>query len=118
MIYEFTLPIPPTVNTYRSCVRNRLITSKHGRQYKLSVIRYMQAVGLYGKDLTQRLSVSIILNFPDMRRRDIDNYNKSLLDAISDSHFWVDDSQIDELIIRRGERIDGGNVKIIVRILE
>lgn len=113
-MYEFELPFPPSLNTYRACVRNRLITSKKGREYKKEVVQCMKDLGLEGEGLVCRLNVSIILYPPCKRKRDLDNYNKALLDGISESGFWEDDSQIDTLKIVRGEKVKGGKVRILV----
>jgi len=56
------------------------------------------------------------LFMPDKRRRDIDNYNKILLDSLT-GIVWEDDSQIDILTIGRDEVIKGGKVIITVREL-
>lgn len=48
-----------------------------------------------------RLRVVLILNPPDRRRRDVDNYSKGLLDAFTHAGIWADDEQIDELLIRK-----------------
>lgn len=49
--------------------------------------------------LEGELSVSLQLVPPDRRKRDIDNYNKALLDALTHSGLWSDDSQIKSLAI-------------------
>ena len=52
------------------------------------------------KPITDPISVIIELHFKDNIRRDIDNFNKLILDAGS-KILWKDDSQIQELIIRK-----------------
>lgn len=53
-----------------------------------------------GKPLLQPISVVLELYFKDKARRDVDNFNKLVLDAGS-GILWQDDSQIQELIIRK-----------------
>jgi len=53
---------------------------------------------------------------PDRRRRDLDNLQKSTLDALEHAGLYEDDSQIDLLIARRCEVAPGG--KLIVRMME
>lgn len=53
-----------------------------------------------GKPLLDPISVVIELCFKDKRKRDVDNFNKLILDAGS-GLLWKDDSQIHELIIRK-----------------
>lgn len=52
--------------------------------------------------IKDRLRVIVTLNEKDKRRRDMDNYTKSVFDACTKNKVWEDDSQIDELLIRRG----------------
>lgn len=44
----------------------------------------------------------MVIHQPTARRCDIDNFTKGLWDALTDAGVWEDDSQVDELIIRRG----------------
>lgn len=52
------------------------------------------------KPILSPISVIIELYFSDKRKRDVDNFNKLILDAGS-GILWEDDSQIQELIIRK-----------------
>ena len=108
--YKFTLPFPPSLNGLRACVRNRLITSKKGRDYFKKVSDIMDELDLSGELLDGNLSVSIILNPPTLRRYDVDNYSKSILDSLSKVEFWFDDEQVHTLTITKGEKVKGGNV--------
>lgn len=51
-----------------------------------------------GKPITKDVDLRVELFFGDKRIRDIDNYNKLLLDACT-GILWVDDSQIQSLLI-------------------
>lgn len=64
-------------------------------------------------DKDARLSVTIYAYPPDRRKRDLDNILKCLLDSLEKAQVFVDDSQIDELIIRRVRPNDG---KVVVNI--
>jgi crossover junction endodeoxyribonuclease RusA len=93
------LPFPPSVNGYWRSYHGRQIMCKKGREYRDNVRRQLSGCGaFYGRD---RLSVTIALSPPDRRRRDIDNYSKALLDALTHAGVWADDSQIDDLRIVR-----------------
>ena len=65
--------------------------------------------------LTTQLSVAVDLFFGDKRKRDIDNYNKLIFDALS-GIVWVDDVQIEELVIKKG--IDKSCPRIEIDIIE
>ena len=56
----------------------------------------------------------MVLNPPTLRRYDIDNFNKALFDSLSHGKFWLDDEQVVSLKIKKGEKIRGGNVKLII----
>ena len=60
------------------------------------------------------LEVDVIVFPPDRRRRDIDNVQKALLDALQHGGAYDDDSQIVRLSIEKGDPVEGG--KTIVRI--
>lgn len=98
------LPWPPTVNLYwRSIVIKgsvRVLISQAGRQYREDVLAAVLdqivpcAIG-------GRLAVSIECIMPDRQKRDLDNLTKGVLDSLAHALVFVDDSQIDELIVRR-----------------
>ena len=55
-----------------------------------------------------------ILNPPTLRRYDIDNFCKSLFDALTLAKFWDDDEQITSLSIKKGTKTKGGSIIIKV----
>lgn len=61
------------------------------------------------------LEVRIWLYFKDKRKRDIDNYNKGILDAMTNI-VYNDDSQIEELNIKK--MIGCGFNKVEIEIKE
>jgi crossover junction endodeoxyribonuclease RusA len=54
---------------------------------------------------------------PDRRRRDVDNLQKSTLDALQHAGIYEDDSQIDLLITRRRELVPQGRIQIRLQCL-
>lgn len=52
------------------------------------------------KPLVNSLKVHIRLYFKDKRKRDIDNYNKAILDSMT-KIIYEDDSQIEELNVKK-----------------
>jgi len=107
------LPWPPTVNSYWKPVRGALYLSRTGRVYKEKVSEAV-AEQVPEVRLETQLFVEVTLFPPDNRTRDLDNYMKGMLDALTSSGFWIDDNQIDQLHIYRGETIKGGAARIEV----
>ena len=56
----------------------------------------------------------ILLFPPDARRRDIDNYNKALFDALTHAGIWEDDSQVQRMLVEWGPKVQGGRVEISI----
>lgn len=115
--YNFTMPWPPSVGSCWRAVRNSFILSKRGREYRKDAIEHLKAIGLHGELIDSKVSVSLVLNPPTLRRYDVDNFNKALFDAMSHAEFWIDDEQVQKLIVEKGGKIKGGRVDVIVNLL-
>ncbi len=110
----FELPFPPSVNHYWRRVGPRTLISRGGRRYRQDVTRRLRSRSVL--TLRGRLHVHVIACPPDRRRRDLDNLQKALLDAMQHGGAYLDDSQIDRLDVERGPVVRGG--KVIVTITE
>jgi len=64
----------------------------------------------------QRLRVNLSLFMGTKRRKDIDNYSKCILDALS-GLFWFDDEQIDVLHITKQYRKKKEGFKLSVEVI-
>ena len=111
------LPWPPSMNRIWRRVGNKTILSAEGREFRKTVQGICTINGISGKRIAGRLSVCITANPPDRRKRDIDNLQKAPLDALTHAAVWEDDSQIDELYIRRSAVIKGGSITIQIHQL-
>lgn len=71
---------------------------------------------LHQRPLTLMGPVSVIVTLypPDRRRRDLDNFNKALFDALTRAGIWQDDSQIKRLLLEWGPVIPKGRVTVAV----
>lgn len=112
---ELTLPYPPTVNHYYGQKTNggRFI-KQAGKAFRAEV----KATAMEEKAcnyITGLIHVEIDAFPPDNRKRDLDNINKALLDALEDAGVFKDDSQIVKLTSTKHEPIKGG--KVVVRVL-
>ncbi|MER5122217.1 RusA family crossover junction endodeoxyribonuclease [Providencia stuartii] len=111
--YHLKLPWPPSVNTYwRHCKGRHYISSK-GTGYRKQVTDYIKQHNLDIKT-TSRIKIIITANPPDKRKRDLDNLPKAVFDSLTHAGFWKDDNQIDDMRIRRGERVSGGLLDITI----
>ena len=114
VMLEFELPYPPSVNHYWRRVGARTLISRGGRAFREAVCSILAADRF--QPLAGPLVVDVTVFPPDRRRRDIDNVQKALLDALQHGGAYEDDSQIVRLSIEKGDPVEGG--KTIVRIQE
>ena len=81
----------------------RVLLSKAGREYRKAVHASVTAqIGARGA-ISGPVRVDIQLHPPTRHRLDLDNRIKAVLDALTHAAVWVDDSQVDVLIVSRGE---------------
>ena len=111
------LPWPPSVNRVWRNIKGKTLLSAEGRSYRELVGQHCLIKRIAGKRLAGRLSVKILVNPPNKIRRDIDNLAKVPLDALTHAAVWLDDSQIDELYIRRNAIAPGGSITIQIHQL-
>jgi crossover junction endodeoxyribonuclease RusA len=98
---EVYLPFPPSVNTYWRRSGHHMHISARGREYRAEVLKLLgefdwQPFG------DSRVKVRLALHRGDRRSYDVDNFNKALFDAFTHAGVWEDDSQIDDLHVKRG----------------
>ena len=111
---EITIPLlPPSVNTYWRRGQNTTYLSKKGREFKDNVRAYLLREKI-DKKLEGKLKVEILISFKGYRKRDVDNYNKAILDSFNNV-VWLDDEQIFELTTKKtyGNKTDSFRVVII-----
>lgn len=109
--YRLELDFPPTVNNYYVKTRNGVFISAKGKKFRAHTADMVHAQ-LPDVHFDQKLHLTIVLHMPDRRTRDLDNYLKALLDALTKAGLWDDDSQVDQLEVYRGEIVTGGRVRM------
>jgi crossover junction endodeoxyribonuclease RusA len=115
---RLSLPWPPTVNhCYEPGLKpgSRRLTDE-AKAYRLEV-GYLVAAKRARKGFAGRLGVSVVAWPPDPRKRDLDNLLKVLLDSLQHAGVYLNDSQIDDLRIRRGAVQPGGYVEVEIQEL-
>ncbi len=118
---ELQLPFPPSVNSMWRTPRSgplagRTMLSEDGRRYRRAVADAV-LVARAGRQLRQRLAVTIEARMPDRRKRDLDNLPKAVLDGLTHAGVWLDDGQIDDLRVWRSDRMVGC-VLVTIRVIE
>ncbi len=112
---QFELPYPPSINHYWRRVGSRTLISREGRRFRRNVMAILAAMDI--EPLTGPLVVEVEVFPPDNRRRDIDNVQKALLDALEHGGAYDDDSQIMKLTIQKRETVAGGRTLVKIREL-
>lgn len=121
--YNFEMPWPPTVNHYHQPVRMgqgvRIVKGQDAKQYAKDCEKWLRDLGLENERIAEdkKLSMKLILHPPTLRRYDVDNRTKGIMDALSNSNFYADDSQVHKLIVEKGEKIKGGMVEVYISVI-
>ena len=119
---SMTLPYPPSVNHYwKTRVLRRgaryvpqVYVSPDGQRYQRTVAKVLDGVPRFNG----QLRVQILVQPPDGRARDLDNVLKCLLDSLTKTGLWHDDSQVASLLVVRGDQTKGGSVLVLVEPFE
>ena len=117
---KLTLPFPPSVNAYwrspnSGPLKGRTLVSAKGREYQSDACAaIIEQLRKLQKPCSAPAAVEIVLFPPDARRRDIDNYNKALFDALTHAGIWEDDSQIKRMLVEWGPVTQKGKVEITI----
>ena len=100
---------PPSVNHYWVGTGRTCKVSDRGRDFHDLVAMCVPQLFT-----TSRLKLDVTFHFPNNQRRDIDNFLKATIDSLVKCGLCVDDEQFDELIVRRGNVVKGGLIKLKV----
>ncbi|WP_393950262.1 RusA family crossover junction endodeoxyribonuclease [Kluyvera intermedia] len=118
------LPFPPSVNAYwrapnKGPLAGRHLVSADDRKYQSATsAAIIEQLRRPPKPSTEQAAVEITLYPPDARRRDLDNYNKALFDALTHAGVWEDDSQVKRMLVEWGPIVPKGRVEITIRKYE
>ena len=98
---NFVLPFPPSVNRYYRNVGYRTLLSRAGREYRREVCSLL--AGRVPQPLSVPLQAELHLYPPDRRRRDWDNFQKGVWDALQHAGIYRDDSQVRRAVVEMHE---------------
>lgn len=118
---QLSVPWPPSVNRIWRAVAGRIILALVARQYKKQFSAALPT-GRVPKPLTGRLEVWLTMNPPDKlaasgKDWDIMNREKILCDCMTKQRVWLDDSQIDTMVITRGSPCPKGRVDVTIHTI-
>ena len=99
MNVSLSLPWPPSLNHYYRHVGSRVLISKEGRRYRERVAEISRRAN--NATFACPVQVELELYPPDARPRDIDNSEKSLLDALTCAGVHEDDSLIHKTTVTK-----------------
>jgi crossover junction endodeoxyribonuclease RusA len=108
------LPYPPSINHYWRRVGPRTLISREGRTFRRNVCALLGGGGPRKPPSGGRIALAMDAFPPDRRRRDLDNLQKPVLDALEHAGIYEDDSQIDLLLTRRRDVVAGGRLDVQV----
>lgn len=121
--FKATLPMPPSVNHYwaksvkrakgKQYVHVRL--SDRAKKFRSDVVAQVAEISQRHGSIRRhngRIRAVVTLHGATKQSYDVDNFMKGIGDALTHSLVYKDDKQIDELIVKRGEVIKGGQVDV------
>ena len=118
---NLTMPWPPSVNRIWRAFGGRIILSKPAREYVQAAASAMPK-GRVAPPLTGRLLVWLTMHPPVKLAKggqawDVANREKILCDVLTKQRVWLDDSQIDCMVIQRGEPSGAGRVEVAIHTI-
>ena len=110
------LPWPPSVNRIWRAIAGRVVLSEAARRYGVKLANALPPGPV--DPLRGRLSVTMLMCPPvnlKNRAHDIANREKVMMDGLTKQRVWLDDSQIDMMLIMRGAPCDAGRVEMLIQ---
>jgi len=113
-IFCFTVPGPPKAKERPrfNMKTGRVFTPKTSRAYEQNVAASAIEAGAHRRmDETSSWGISMNIFFPDLRRRDLDNVVKAILDGLNRVVWW-DDSQVVSMTTKKALDRDNPRVEV------
>jgi crossover junction endodeoxyribonuclease RusA len=107
------LPYPPSINHYFKRRGIRTFIGAEGMIFRKQVCIVLMAAKV--RPMAGILAMKVRVYPPDRRKRDIDNIQKPLLDALEKGRAFFNDCQIKHLTIVMKEPIEGGKTIVTIR---
>jgi len=116
------LPFPPSVNNYWKnvsykkrgiLIKGKALTPK-ARQFRIEGLITIRKQYPVHEVINSPVKMLIHLHPPSLRKYDVDNFNKGILDVLTHANIWVDDDLVHDLRVMKCIKRKGGSV--IVKI--
>lgn len=123
---KILLPFPPSVNAYWKQVVIKTKTGKNFRstaltkrakEFRIAAFITVKQQYPIHRVIDYPVKVLIHLHPPSLRKYDVDNFNKGILDALTHSNIWVDDELVCDLRIVKRPKQKGGAVIVDIQPL-
>lgn len=116
---KLTLPFPPSMNHYWRSTSQGMKISAKGRTYRTKAyVAVVDQLKRLPVALTDPVEVHVVLCPPDRIRRDLDNFQKALFDAMTHAGVWKDDSQVKRMLVEWGAVTCHGSAEITITPLK
>jgi len=109
-------PWPPSINHYWRMGNHHIYLSEEGKRYKQIVIGIVRTARV--ESFIGDVSLTMEAYPPDRRRRDLDNIQKAVWDALTDAGLYEDDSQVKHVEAWMREPLERGKVIVTVDNLQ
>ena len=122
---SFNLPFPPSMNHIWRHAGKRTYLSDRAKAIAAVLARLLEQ-GVPLKAIAEPMRVTYALQAPTRRISDVDNYPKSVHDALTAARFWMDDSLVHDLRVVWADLLfmhdvprvtKGGRVSVMVETL-
>ena len=112
----FTIPFPPTVNHMIKSSGSKRYLSREYEAFNgmVGIIVKRERVPSFGD---KKIALAIELCWPNKRKGDLDNRCKAVQDSLMKAGVMDDDSQVDQLHVKRGPIVKGGCAIVTVEAL-
>ncbi len=113
------LPFPPSVNHYWVRTARRVYLSEAAKRFsRLTAAAVAEVQRQYGhRSFLGDVSVALTLYLSDKRVRDVDNYPKGVLDALTKAGIWSDDAQVRVMTVKKFDadnKIKNGKCVVVI----
>ena len=111
LIFTGTLPYPPSVNHLWKHWAHGVYMTEEGKAYKKAVLVHLKKLYRHQPCLGD-VVLEIAVQYPDRRRRDLDNLLKITQDSLVYAGLLGDDKQIKDLRIYYAGLLKGGRLSV------